>query len=437
MYKIAALLLTISLASAYRIRTPDWIFGSVSLFDLTLAVLAVLMLPFFKFRTPDVAIVSNKQPDPARNNEGKERRLFLLLALPLIVGCISVVWAQNLIEPTKYLVSFSEALLAYFAAATVFTAIGPHTTARAVGAIVILLLVGSALSYLNVPGFDPEKIYFQDYQNEQLSAFLASYYSRLSHPFVGLSNAFAGVLSFYLFLLWTYGRVSGKKHYVYLAGLTFFAVVATLSRGVIVAVILASIVFIRVQKIRIQVSVPGLIAVSTLIAGVLAFIFLAPEGRDLAGYDLSVLSSLESRMSDVTISSRREIADFALERIAERPVLGYGAGVKADNSELLDTTAHNTYIEQILNYGIALGLFLCVSFVLVMLHFFDLRQLTSHQATVSKGVGIAVLSQLLIFVTQASFEGYLLKVIYYFSIGMGVAMIRNANGMVNLVNPRK
>jgi len=427
MYQFAAVLLTMSLAFSYRIPTPGWIFGSVSLFDLTLIILSILMLPFFKFKIQDVTVMGMRQASAFNSQRIKERRLFLLLSLPLVVGVFSLSWAQNLIQPTKYLVSFAEAMLAYYFAVTVFTALAPNAAARAISGMVLLLLAGSLLSYLNAPGFDPEQIYFQNYQDDLQAAFLASYYSRLSHPFVGLSNAFASVLSFYLFLLWTYGRASGKNFYIFMAGLTFIAILATFSRGVIIAVVLAGLVFVKIQKVKIRLSIARLIVGVSLIGFLLAFLFLAPSGRDLVGYDLSVAASLESRMSIDNLEGRFEIIDYAWERIAERPLLGYGAGVKAGDSELLETTAHNAFIEQLLNYGIPLGLLLCVSFIFVMLYFFDVRHLSRQQAVVSKGVGIAVLSQLLVFFSQASFEGYLLKVIYYFSIGLGVVLVRKAN----------
>jgi hypothetical protein len=115
---------------------------------------------------------------------------------------------------------------------------------------------------------------------------------------------------------------------------------------------------------------------------------------------------------------------LGLSKIGERPLIGFGAGTSPDRAPLLvaEGSVHNTYLQQIVYYGIPLGTGLCLALV-ALARFFVLR---GRFTSISKVVAYALVVQLIVFLWESSFEGTVLKVLFFMSIGLGAALVRAA-----------
>ena len=103
--------------------------------------------------------------------------------------------------------------------------------------------------------------------------------------------------------------------------------------------------------------------------------------------------------------------------------MGAGAGAVGSLDGRLVDSAHNAYVEMMVDYGVPLGMLCAASLILVALR---LRRMTVTAQKAGDGVEsvwLSVLCQLMIFMTEASYEGAVLKVIFFMSAGWGVAMI--------------
>jgi hypothetical protein len=128
------------------------------------------------------------------------------------------------------------------------------------------------------------------------------------------------------------------------------------------------------------------------------------------------------RFSAANLETRWQLASLALTKIMESPVLGYGGGVAPGLQPGLTLDVHNTYLQQILYYGVPLGLVVCMSLFQVCRFFFSDRV----SPDLARVLGLSVLVQLLVFVFESSFEGTVLKVLFYLSIGFAVGILRSA-----------
>jgi O-antigen ligase len=125
------------------------------------------------------------------------------------------------------------------------------------------------------------------------------------------------------------------------------------------------------------------------------------------------------RLTLTNAEARSGIIATSVDKIAERPLLGFGAGVTPDNDPNLER-AHNTYLQQVLAFGLFLGV--VVSLALWSLAgFFLVRGRSNALAGV---VGYTILVQLVIFLFESSFEGTVLRVIFYLSVAMAVGLLR-------------
>lgn len=125
-----------------------------------------------------------------------------------------------------------------------------------------------------------------------------------------------------------------------------------------------------------------------------------------------------NRTSLVNAVLRELRLSAGVAKIGERPWLGFGAGTLPDNDAVIAGGVHDTYLQQILAYGVVLGLIVIISLVEVARRFLrpcagQLRQM----------IGLTVLAQLFIFVTESSFEGSVLRVLFYLFLGMLVGLL--------------
>jgi hypothetical protein len=210
-----ALVLVAAAAFPVRMRYAFLGFGSFTVFDLVVFAGAPLLLLRLLLA--------------GRLRVG-DRSTFFLLGVPAAVCVLSLGWSQDR-GATLYRAVFAvEALLGYLVAVNLFTELSARRIVRYLSALVALLILGGVLSLLGAPGFEAPIGGLEPGTEEYLN-YVASYYSRFSHPFLGLSNNFATVLAFFVFPLVAYGAACRRRLPLAVAILAAAGVAATLSRA--------------------------------------------------------------------------------------------------------------------------------------------------------------------------------------------------------------
>jgi O-antigen ligase len=242
--------------------------------------------------------------------------------------------------------------------------------------------------------------------------YLVSFYARLSHPFIGLSNDFASALNCFVLALFAWGFIDSQRSYQLLAALTVMAMTFTLSRGVLIPLVFTGIVFFLAPQLRRMLPwLAGLLGFMAL--GIFAYYTLVPE----------VGSTLAGRTSDSNVETRLLKVRVAADKIMERPLLGYGGGVVADSDAELQGGAHNVVVDMMLYFGVLPGLIVCLSLGSLPLAFLGWRSADPKVRFMARAVGFTLVSQMLIFMSETSFDAAVLRVYFYFFIGTSVALL--------------
>ena len=388
----AALLLAAAMPLELASGVP--IVNSVSMLDVLLLVGGLTLLLDLAFRPLDVGY----------------RQLFLLLCIPLAASLASVVWSQD--RPTTLRTVFftGEAVVAYLLAVRELDGVSPARIVTFMRRYAYLLIIPGLLLLLHVPGFEPQVTGVKQSSGEYIS-----YYTRLSHPVLGRSNNLATLLAFLAPILLYWGHRYRDRRTTIAGFVTVFAIFATLSRGTLLAFAIAGLVYAVVMpKNRADrgSGLGGKVALAALI-GVLAialFYIFNPATHEF----------FHDRLTLANVSGRSELLSVGADKFGERPLLGYGAGVAPDGDPVLGEGVHNTYLQQVLSFGLTLGILVGLSLCATAI-FFLARGRASPLAGV---IGYAVLVQLAIFLFEASFEGSVLRVLFYLSIGLAVALLR-------------
>jgi len=371
-----------------RFRIGFAVFGSFTLLDIVLVVAALRLLFGILASTGRVRI--------------GDRRVTILLAIPFLVCVGSLAWTDDLTATLRSIGMFTEAMVAYWVVTNAFGSLRPPQLFSRAALLVALLLIGSMLSLLQVPAFAPQTPPNMVVGGPEHWAYLTTYYARLSNPFYGLSNDFASVLSLYVLPLLAWGVVRSKLRYSLLAGIVFAGVALTLSRGVVIATVAGGVLFLVAERQRLTRWLPGISVGSALVLTVAYFYYQLNE---------AVQTHLVDRLSITTIQVRREIFHYALQRISEAPIVGYGAGVVTD--PVLADGVHNTYLQQALYYGIPLGLVCGGALWLLAARFLTWPAQTRAVRVMAMAIGVSVLTQLAVFLVETSFEATLPKTEFY------------------------
>ena len=348
------------------------------------------------------------------------RHVMAVLIVPLILTYCSLFWSVNRPETTKEVLIYSEAFSAFFISIVVFRGLPSKTLANMIGLLVFFIILTAFFSVAGFSWLQPQIPPNIATESIEYQSYTLSYYARLSHPYIGLSNNFATVLVFFPVLFSAYGKASGRHIFYWLAFLTGLAVTLSMSRGIIAAMIVGYTLYaVRTKN---QVSLRGLwkVAIITcvLFLGVSAFLFMNKVAWE----------QLPSRLSIVNITARMSAYEAAVAAIAEHPVLGYGAGIAlAEISDIPLHSVHNTFLQQILYFGVPGGCMAIGSILLVPFLIHNRRSKHMRERLVKHGLVCAIITQILLFMVQASFEGSVLRVFFYFSVGISLALIDAMN----------
>jgi hypothetical protein len=170
---------------------------------------------------------------------------------------------------------------------------------------------------------------------------------------------------------------------------------------------------IRTGRIRAQ----GIVFVFVALGLSAMFFLLNPDAQQ----------HFADRLRGDNIASRLD-AFTAVFGVASQHPLGVGSGVAlSDVSSVALESVHNAYLQNLLWFGWFGGLLLSVMLlalpVLVLL--IPVRSGVGGEARRAVAMSIAIL--LLINVSQASWEGSVLRVWIYFVIGLGLVLIKKAD----------
>jgi hypothetical protein len=362
------------------------------------------------------------------------RALFWLLCLPLVFTTVSLTWSEDRNATLRAALVYAEGLIAYLFVLRELAGLSPARVITYIKRYAYLLIVPGVLLLLHVPGFAPAEPGLDHSSGDYLS-----YYSRLSHPVLGRSNNLATLLAFFAPILLYWGHTRHDRRFTRAGLITVVAICATLSRGVLLAFVIASVLYSPLADRRhraagkgVGMKVAATVALGALAIGVF-YIVNAPTKN-----------FFKDRVSIENVKQRSELYSYAFKEVATNPLLGLGSGVgsavplttPSTNAVALDVynavpptnptpqqprvDVHNTYVQQAVYYGLPLGLLISLALCGIAGVFLARRRTTALAGVIA----YALMVQLISFLFESSFEGTVLRVLFYMSVGLAAALLR-------------
>lgn len=400
---LMALLLVAAMPVRIPINVP--LVGSISILDVFLVLAsATLILDL-----------------PSRRLNWGYSSLPVLMAVPTVVSLMSVIWSDDRVATLNSTIVYLEGILAYLFVVRELEMLSPDRVVAYIRRFALLVTIPAVLLLLHVPGFEP-----YDPALSESSGDYISYYTRLSHPILGRSNNLAAVLFIFVppLLYWGHTR---RKLYASLVGfLSLVAVAATLSRGLLLSVLIAGLVYAALLRRAPHTSRRPLIgkflamAIGLAIAAT-AFYQLNPPTREF----------LAGRLSATNVELRVDLYVQAFRQTLDRPLLGYGGDALGSHSSALAVDVHNTYLQQILNFGVPLGVLVGLAIAALPVPFLLRRRI----CPLAGAIGFAVLVEVISFSFESSFEGTVLRVIFFLSLGLLVGLLKAAEAEMSVSPP--
>jgi O-antigen ligase len=391
---------------------------SASILDLVLMVIALTLFLDLAIRPIDIGY-----PE-----------LFWLLSIPLLVTLASFVWSHDRASTLRTVLVYVEGMVAYLFVIRELDGVSPARVITFVRRYSYWMILPAVFLLLHVPGFQPRT----DVSNT--SGDYLTYFSRLSHPVLGPSNNLATVLAFFAPILLYWGHTMSDRRTSRAGLITFAAIVLTLSRGILLAFLVAGLLYLPLAAGRSSRKVRGLgiKVAATIVLGLAALgLFYAVNAP--------THSLFKDRLNTTNLTARATIYSDALNEIAKNPFLGLGGGVTlaepaastppATEVNLLSApvaavsttyqqkaNVHNTYLQQDLYYGLPLGTLISLALCGTVGVFLGRRR----SAELAGVIAYALMVQLVSFLFESSFEGTVLRLLFYLSVGLAAALLRAA-----------
>jgi len=339
-----------------------------------------------------------------------DRRLFALLCVLPVLSLTSMLWTVDSVATLRETLSYGESVLAYVYVVQQTAGLPAEAVVRWLRRFVYALLIPAVLMLTHVPGFNPQAPGLKHSSGDYLS-----FYTRLSHPFIGRSNNLAAVLIMVVVVL-VYWAVTRHHRASYVAAaVAAVGIALTFSRGAILALLAAAVIlFLRrrrgrrtVAHRRLAATITGVVA--AVLAAAWAFYVLNPDTREF----------IAGRLSASNVFLRESRLYHGFEWLADRPFVGYGAGALPGNDASIAGGVHNTFLQQLLAYGVVLGLLGVLSLFEVVRYF-----LGSRSTGLRRAIGLTLVAAGIDFAVESSFEGQALRVIVYLLLGLLVGLLR-------------
>lgn len=359
------------IAAAFPVRFAVGGGSTASVFDAAVAALVVPLL----FMAARPAVLT-----------APPRSLVLAAVVPTVLTVASLLWTRDVGRSVLWVVSWVECLVVLWFVTTTLRDQYPRIVMRWIARFALLLLVAPVLMYVGVAGFEPPA------ELSRTSGDYISYYARFSHPFIGRSNNLASLLAV-LFLPLAYWAARYRAHRVTML-LVGVALVLTQSRGVLLSVALAGL-FLVVRS-REQ--------AGRILRRLVAPLFLGAAGLLVVlAFNPLVAEHIASRGDLSNVTARSGLLAQAQAAIGVSPLYGLGAGVGEN--------VHNTYVQQLVYFGVPLGLVAAWFVARAARSFFGRDDL-------SRAAGLGVVAALVSFLAESSLEGTLLRPLLFLSFAL-------------------
>lgn len=331
------------------------------------------------------------------------RALMLAATVPTLAALLSLAWADDFGAATLMVLSGIESVVVLVFVTTVLRDQYPVVAMRWLVRFGLALLIAPALMYLGVSGFEPPDTL------DPLSGDYLSFYTRFSHPFIGRSNNIATLLAV-VFIPLAYWASRYRAHRLALI-LIGGALVLTLSRGVLLATTVAAALLVvrsRKQAGRIfrRLAAPLILGALAVVAAIF--------------YDPTVAANIGSRLDVTNVTARGDLLTTGWAAVSENVLLGAGAGAGED--------VHNTYLQQLVYFGLLLGVVVAWFIARAASGFFGLDDLT-------RAVGLGIVAALLSFLVESSLEGSLLRPLIFLAFGLGAAVAASGQRLLRDRDP--
>ena len=194
------------------------------------------------------------------------------------------------------------------------------------------------------------------------------------------------------------------------------AILATGSRGVILAMVIAFGAGWLHRAFTARKLPRG------LIAGVCVIICLAAS---LFFFNLETSRFWDDRFRTATVEARLDAFSAAMQSTSQNHLLGVGSGVSLNAvSDDPLRSVHNAYLQNVLWFGVVGGVVLSVAMWLLPWLAWRINTYTGQACIVKRALAMSILLLLLVNMSQASWEGSVLRVWIYVVVGVGVVLIR-------------
>lgn len=388
-------------AVPYHIASPIGSVSTISLLDVTLcleAPYAVLVLLHDQF--PRVM-----------------RLVLAALIVPLACTVLSLLWSSDYSRTIKGVANYCEATVAFLVAYALFSRVPVRTALRYVAIFAVLLVIPALGSQLGLPFCEPQILDTVSHESSEYANLKTSYDSRLSHPFIGMHNDFATVLSLFVLSLFA-GASLYRSRALLLGGVVCLtACCLTQSRGVLAALFLGGMGVLFANRERIW-KRRGF--VRTVVTAVFAGTVLVTLVLVYGSYNEALLAHLDSRFTDEALVVRAERLAVAADAMTTEPLTGLGGNVVPSTTL---GNMHNTFVEQVVYFGLILGPIADFALISVPFVLWRSGRRMSSGPLLSSAMTWTFVAQLVSFAGETSFEAYLPKTYVYLAAGLFVALL--------------
>ncbi len=345
------------------------------------------------------------------------KSLLLALSAPVFINSISMLWTDDPVSTSKIIIYSIDSFLGYIVALNIVRdrsakAIAGMLGVIAAGGVLLAFLYWLRVPFIwNIAGVATDKLNSVDKWS------MVSTFSRLDSPFWGRSNDLAAILApFLIFFIGMarFTRDAGYRNAAFILAI-MTGIALTFSRGVIICTLLVLLIAMFVRPTLKGVTLT-LLPLLLIIPAVITF---SNRVDDMG------LNILDDRFQNTSnIENRYDRVSYGLELMRQSPILGYGGGryLSKDSNEN-DSAFHNTYLEQLVSYGLFFGTVSIVALLSLPWFFFRFGQQNLPLRNLALFLGLAVILYLMTAFNQTINEAMLPSLLFRIFLGFCVAFL--------------